>query len=368
MRPLSSLGATADNLVSRNTDDMQELCKSQNVRIVTLPGALTQILQPLDVSIFAPFRRYYKKLLIRELLLLKDQKNQTVLKLTESEKRILAVRCSFDAPQQSTTTLTRENAFRTTGLFPLDLSKLIQNQVVRNDDQHPVFPNGRHMANPATSARVLVTSKKKRTREDAEEFVTSDKNENKYDEQQMLDRKRRRLDVISSNSTMPVAPIISIQNVKKIKNCFVITKSDLQDDYWTLTSQLERDGAGLVNNRGECDCLFLAVSDQLRLLNRPPISALQIRHYMCDYIIQNRQTYQAGFDSEIESLEQYIQKMRQYGYSGDGRLFPAICALYRVRVRVLMSGGKLFEDANPIYPVIELGYIGHIHYVSIQRV
>ncbi|KAA6359619.1 MAG: hypothetical protein EZS28_044854, partial [Streblomastix strix] len=145
-------------------------------------------------------------------------------------------------------------------------------------------------------------------------------------------------------------------------------KSDLQDDYWTLTSELERDRARLVNNHGEGDCLFLAVSDQLRLLNRPRISAMQIRHDGCDYIIQNRQTYQAGFDSEIESLEKYIQKMRYQGYYGDGRLFPAICALYRVRVRVLMPGGIVFEDRDPTYPMIELGYIGHIQYVSIQRV
>ncbi|KAA6362897.1 MAG: hypothetical protein EZS28_041576 [Streblomastix strix] len=96
--------------------------------------------------------------------------------------------------------------------------------------------------------------------------------------------------------------------------------------------------------------------------------AVQIRRDECDYIIQNRQTYQAGFDSEIESLEKYIQKMRQQGYYGDGRLFPAICALYRVRVRVLMPGGIVFKDGDPTYPVIELVYIGHIHYVSIQSV
>ncbi|KAA6382923.1 MAG: hypothetical protein EZS28_021549, partial [Streblomastix strix] len=94
---------------------------------------------------------------------------------------------------------------------------------------------------------------------------------------------------------------------------------------------------------------------------------MQIRHDVCEYIIQNRKTYQAGFDSEIESLEKYVQKMIQQGYYGDGRLFPAICAIYRVRVRVLMPGGIVFEDGDPTYPMIELGCIGHIHYVSIQR-
>jgi hypothetical protein len=59
--------------------------------------------------------------------------------------------------------------------------------------------------------------------------------------------------------------------------------------------------------------------------------------------------------------------MRKEGYYGDGRIYSAISAIFNVRIRVIMPGGIQFEEGDATAPVIEIGYVGHIHYISIHR-
>ncbi|KAA6370417.1 MAG: hypothetical protein EZS28_034057 [Streblomastix strix] len=118
-----------------------------------------------------------------------------------------------------------------------------------------------------------------------------------------------------------------------------------------------------MNNRGNGNCLFLAIADQLRSRH---LNARQIRLSACEYMLEHRELYEEGFTEE-EDIEQYISSMRNDGYYGDGRLFAAICAKFGVRIRIRMIGEVVFDEGDASAPIVELGYIGHINYVSIRR-
>ncbi|KAA6397789.1 MAG: hypothetical protein EZS28_006682 [Streblomastix strix] len=69
-----------------------------------------------------------------------------------------------------------------------------------------------------------------------------------------------------------------------------------------------------------------------------------------EYMLEHRELYEEGF-AEEEDIELFISSKRNDRYLGDGKLFVVICAKFGVRFRVR---------------IVELGYIVHLHYVSIR--
>ncbi|KAA6361209.1 MAG: hypothetical protein EZS28_043263 [Streblomastix strix] len=124
------------------------------------------------------------------------------------------------------------------------------------------------------------------------------------------------------------------------KNRANVLKAQRNDDLQTLIRDVQEEGARCMNNRDEGDCLFLAIADQLA-------------HY--------------GFIADEETLEQYVAKMKNDGEYGDVRIFGAICDLYNIKIKIGKPVNIVFEDGKEGKPVIELAYVGHIHYISIRK-
>ncbi|KAA6360976.1 MAG: hypothetical protein EZS28_043496, partial [Streblomastix strix] len=105
-----------DGHSSRNNRNIHDILQAENIRAVTLPGALTQFLQPLDVAIFHPFRAAYGKQISGRIVDIRNsQSNNQLPKLTEEQKRRIIVESAIDALQQATTARSRQNAFLSTG-------------------------------------------------------------------------------------------------------------------------------------------------------------------------------------------------------------------------------------------------------------
>ncbi|KAA6374110.1 MAG: hypothetical protein EZS28_030363 [Streblomastix strix] len=305
---------------------------------------------------------------------MKYKNNTYFLKLTLTQKRIISVRSTIDGLQQSTTSLSRKNSFETTRLFPRNPVIPTSKDDAIKDLDNPIYPNGRMRKNSAISARVLVTPlKRQRTllvQEDKEQLEKlKNQNEEQLDEQDTGTKRRRLNDnsfITETNLNVDKQqPSRKQQEKRKIyyKNNPNIPKSELLDDLATLQSELQIEGAYVMNNRGNGNCLFLAIADQLRSRH---LNARQIRLQVYEYMLEHGELYEEGFTEE-EDIEQYINSMRNDGYYGDGRLFAAICAKFGVRIRIRMIGEVVFDEGDASAPIVELGYIGHIHYVSIRR-
>ncbi|KAA6379417.1 MAG: hypothetical protein EZS28_025056, partial [Streblomastix strix] len=92
-----------DGHYSRNALGVKSLLESQNIRALTFPGQLTQILQPMDVAVFGAFRYNYNKLVIKKL---QDARNNLTNANKTSAiqvlKRLFSIEAAIDAFQQST--------------------------------------------------------------------------------------------------------------------------------------------------------------------------------------------------------------------------------------------------------------------------
>ncbi|KAA6384402.1 MAG: hypothetical protein EZS28_020072 [Streblomastix strix] len=106
-----------------------------------------------------------------------------------------------------------------------------------------------------------------------------------------------------------------------------------------------------------------AIADQPRSKH---LNAKQIRRQACEYIFKHKQFYECGF-TEDENIEQYISSMRDDGNFEDERMFAAIYAKFSVRFRIKMIGEVVFDEGDASAPIVELGYFGHVHYISICR-
>jgi hypothetical protein len=52
-----------DNLAAHLSPYVTELCAAHNIRFLFLPENSTHLLQPLDVGVFGPMKRYWRELL-----------------------------------------------------------------------------------------------------------------------------------------------------------------------------------------------------------------------------------------------------------------------------------------------------------------
>lgn len=58
--------------------------------------------------------------------------------------------------------------------------------------------------------------------------------------------------------------------------------------------------------------------------------------------------------------------MSNDGIYRDGMIFGPICDLFHIRLRIRMIGNVIKEQGRETNPVVDLGYIGRIHYVSVH--
>ncbi|KAA6364578.1 MAG: hypothetical protein EZS28_039896 [Streblomastix strix] len=103
-------------------------------------------------------------------------------------------------------------------------------------------------------------------------------------------------------------------------------------------SGLER---SIINNRGNGNCQFIAVSQQLYGTNK---LHRQIRVMAVQELIENKEKYQEEFD-DSKSLKEYADKMICDGEFADARINLPMCQSQKVNLRIYL-GDNHFETIN----------------------
>jgi hypothetical protein len=102
--------------------DFIELMDANQIKVLCLPPHTTQLLQPLDVSVFSPFKAYWNKFLrrsLRETAGMKLSKSQLWKPLSEALTRCLTIK-NITA------------GFRGTGLYPVNRGKITDEMLSTN--------------------------------------------------------------------------------------------------------------------------------------------------------------------------------------------------------------------------------------------
>ena len=118
------------------------LLSAFNIELLVLPGHTSHILQPLDVGIFSPLKAQFKKLFDMATIRY-DQQGHMVINYVWNarELRYIMVRSFLDACSVSCTATNIENAFKATGIYPLDMNKPLASRYIVANGVPPARPN-----------------------------------------------------------------------------------------------------------------------------------------------------------------------------------------------------------------------------------
>ncbi|KAA6399744.1 MAG: hypothetical protein EZS28_004733 [Streblomastix strix] len=377
-----------DGHKSRLDETASQLLNEEGMTAIIFPGALTHILQPLDSIVFKQFRSQYKKQLLRQtrqinknkIIEQQMKKRSRVPSLDAFEKRLVYVQAAIDAYQMASTSSNRISSFECTDIWPRVPDRASNRNEVTQDNEAPVFPNGRYSGSGTISATIITATKRKRGSQTDDEIETNQNQRNG------IKRRRENTMISASNqtieSTKDVTPtattyvspsaklppmLLSKEFIESFnkrpykKNNREKAKSNISTDLILLTEHLEKDGFTIRNNRGAGNCLFHALNDQLG-------GIFHDVHILRTMVVQNllahSEQFREFFD-EDESLEDYMERMRTDGEWGDGRLFGSIEQLFNTRIEIYIPGEPLFSEGDQYQRTVRLGFIGNCHYVSI---
>jgi len=116
---------------SRQNVEAIKFLKESKVTVIILPDHSTHVLQPLDISIFSPFKKFLTKNKKRYLESVKLENNNGY---SESDiKRFKMVLLVLDSLQQSCIKLNIINGFQKSGIFPWNKEEPLNNKRIIND-------------------------------------------------------------------------------------------------------------------------------------------------------------------------------------------------------------------------------------------
>ncbi|KAA6382226.1 MAG: hypothetical protein EZS28_022245, partial [Streblomastix strix] len=378
-----------DGHQSRNDQTASQLLVEEGVTGLIFPGALTHLIQPLDSIVFRQFRQDYCRQLMRQRGKIIDekknkQKNDALnqqYKLNASEKRNICIKAALDAIQMASTISNRQSSFELTGIWPRNPIRATSRDDVVQDLSNPRYPLGRY-SGPGHISSTDITAKKRKRVDCNDKFEKTKANSFI---QESAGSKRRRTDDESSQQTLIEdnmnAAEVSAPNISKIQKkldnqpkmrlnahpCIRNTKekrkSSINNDLANLNDELQEQGMYVRNNRGEGNCMFYAINDQLGGIYH---DIHQLRTDIVQYLRLNAERYQQFFDEE-ESLEQYANRMSNDGEWGDGRLFGAITDFFECQIELHMPGEAIFTEGQICSRIIRLGYVGRSHYTIFQE-
>jgi len=116
---------------SRENPDAIKYLKENKVTLVILPSNSTHVLQPLDVSIFSPFKNYLTKNKNRYLKDIKIENNNDYTETDINRYKLMLL--VLDSFQQSCTKLNIINSFQKCGIFPWNKDVPLNNKRIIND-------------------------------------------------------------------------------------------------------------------------------------------------------------------------------------------------------------------------------------------
>lgn len=115
---------------SHCTDDFMYECYKNNIFLLFLPPHASHVLQPLDVAVFGPLKRAYRRH-IEELNGIAD---------TTPLGKISFLRCYHKARQEAITKENIRSGWKASGLWPVNLSRPLLNPMVKKLDDRPRTP------------------------------------------------------------------------------------------------------------------------------------------------------------------------------------------------------------------------------------
>jgi len=122
-----------DSHSSRAHSDILKLFRDNFIDVVTYPSHSSHLLQPLDVGIFGPFKKYFKiwrRKLVRTEFVYKDNKKLSERTLLRAKICLAAI----NALHQAFAWTHVERGFRLSGIWPRDRNQTLMNdRIVQND-------------------------------------------------------------------------------------------------------------------------------------------------------------------------------------------------------------------------------------------
>ncbi|KAA6396766.1 MAG: hypothetical protein EZS28_007710, partial [Streblomastix strix] len=177
-----------------------DILTKNNCTIITFPGAVTHILQPIVRVLARDFRRFYCAEL-RILTLLTAEQLKTTSNIAEL-KRNNIILATIDSSRQVTTILNCKSGFSATGLFPRSVDKAIKCKYVIDDNDAPIHPEGRKTKRKTASGLNvgLEIEKKKRKRSDENEYIEENEASIKSKNKQAKKKQQPKKKSVRSNS------------------------------------------------------------------------------------------------------------------------------------------------------------------------
>ncbi|KAA6369494.1 MAG: hypothetical protein EZS28_034979, partial [Streblomastix strix] len=385
-----------DGFKSHGDEESCDILSEEGVITIAFPGSLTHLLQPLDSVLFRKFRTAFNKQLqiqrmhyVNQILEVNHSTDRTqITKLSAEQKREMCVRAAIDGFQVAATHHNRQTSFRTCGIWPRSPETAVQRDEVINDLCNPVYQNGRNSGSGQISAQILSKVKRKRVEIEENQMlntpneiipgkksrrVEEDQSSNESIEtiqrKKQIEQKKQKKESKQNEAKLQYSlfldqavPISVIAQRPYRRNASERRKSKVEADIVQVQQELELDGMQLINNRGEGNCLFHAINDQL---GRPYNNVHQLRLDIINELLTHQDIYQAYFDDQ-ESLQNYARRMSRDGEYGDGALFGAITNLFQVQLEIHMPGGVILREAENFHRILRVAYVGNIHYMSIR--
>src|SRR5215469_14888694 len=129
----SSRVLISDNLACHLSSDIIAICETNKIKMVFLPPNSTHLLQPLDVAVYAPMKRKWRKVLTEWKV--GEGKFHTSIPNHVFPRLLLDLLMNMDHKGEFAV-----NGFKTTGIYPLNRQKIIDKQGKMSPSQHLVSP------------------------------------------------------------------------------------------------------------------------------------------------------------------------------------------------------------------------------------
>ena len=147
-----------DGHKSRLNGDAIELLYSNNIRIIVLPAHTSHVTQPFDVCIASPF----KAALARTKDSMPSWVFTNIQTLTQTaRKRFTTIVAVIDAWKKAATITNIKSAFEKTGIYPLNMQRVLTNKYVRQSTQGDAIAPINHQNRININAMEITTFQKR---------------------------------------------------------------------------------------------------------------------------------------------------------------------------------------------------------------
>ncbi len=186
-----------DSHSSRESSETLEYLKQNHVVMMTYPSHCSHLLQPLDVSVFGPFKKYFK-IWRRKFYISGITWNDDEVPSKKSIQRAQIILAAVNALHQAMVFTNISNGFQKTGLYPRDPTQCLSNQRIVEDSMVTMTNNKRSRL-PTTGGIITSESVINHVKAKESETKKSKKSKNEKEtktQERAKSKKTKRIDEI----------------------------------------------------------------------------------------------------------------------------------------------------------------------------